>query len=188
MDLSISLNFLRILLEVYAFVAVMRALMQYTDADFHNPFSQFIDRATSGPIRALRKLVPRISGKDLLSPLVLALVVIAIERLMFINAQGFSDNGLALLILTPAKFLDHAITIFIFAVLIRVVISWVIPRITPFTRLILTFTEPIMRPARRIIPTFAGLDFSPILVLILLELANSIGVAFLESLGYQMLG
>jgi len=188
MDTTVSFNFLRTLVEIYAIIAVLRALLQYTDADFHNPFSQLIDRATSGPISLLRRIVPRINGADVGSPFLLAFVVTAIERYLFVAEQGVSGNIFALLLLTPAKLLDYTITIFIIAVLVRIVMSWVAPRITRMTRLIFTFTEPIMRPARRVIPAFGGLDFSPILVLILLNLADSFGVGFLESLGYQMLG
>lgn len=188
MNFPVPLGLFQTLLEVYAVIAVLRALLQYTDADFHNRFSQFIDRATIAPIRILRRIVPRISGSDIGSPFVLAFIVTAMERYLFFTLEGVDGNVFALLILTPAKLLDYAITIFIIAVLIRVVMSWVVPRINPFTRLVLTFTEPIMRPARRVIPTFGGLDFSPILVLILLELIDSFGVGFLESLGYQMLG
>ena len=188
MEIPVSLNFFRGLIEVYAIIAVLRALLQYTDADFHNRFSQLVDRLTRGPIRVLRKIVPRISGSDLGSPFVLAFIITAIERYIFVTAQGVSGNIFALLVLTPAKMLEYAITIFIIAVLVRIVMSWVAPKFTPFTRLVLTFTEPIMRPARRVIPAFGGLDFSPILVLIMLNLADSFGVGFLESLGYQMLG
>lgn len=187
-DFPIPLGLIRTLLEIYAVIAVLRALLQYTDADFHNRASQFIDRATIVPIRILRRFVPRVAGSDLGSPFILAFIVTSIERYLFFALEGVDGNVFALLILTPAKLIDYAITIFIFAVLIRVVMSWVAPRINPFTRLILTFTEPILRPARRVIPTFGGLDFSPILVLVLLNLADSFGVGFLESLGYQMLG
>ncbi len=188
MEIPIPLNLLRTLVEIYAVIAVLRALMQYLDADFHNPFSQFIDRITRMPVRILRKIVPRIGGADIGSPFVLAFIVAAIERYLFITMQGVSSDIFALLVLTLARIIEYAITVMIVAVLIRIVMSWVIRRITPFTRLVLTFTEPIMHPARRIIPTFGGLDFSPILVLILLNLADSFGVGFLESLGYQMLG
>ncbi len=188
MEIPISLELMRTLVEIYAVITVLRALMQYTDADFHNPVSQIIDRLTRVPIRILRLFVPRISGADIGSPFVLAFIITAVERFLFVTLQGVSVNIFALLILTPARLLDYAITIFIAAILIRVVMSWVARRITPLTRLVLTFTEPIMRPARRILPTFGGLDFSPILVLIFLNLVDSFGVRFLEELGYQMLG
>ncbi len=188
MEMPISLDILRKLVEIYAVIAVLRALMQYLDADFHNPVSQFIDRATVFPIRVLRKLVPRIAGSDIGSPFVLAFIVTGIERYLFVSAQGVDSNIFALLILTPARMIDYSITIFIIAVLVRIVMSWVVRRYTSITRLVFTITEPIMRPARRVIPTFGGLDFSPILVLFLLNLADSFGVGFFESLGYQMLG
>ncbi len=188
MEIPISVDLVRQLVEVYAIITILRALLQYFDADFHNRVSQFIDLATRIPIRILRKFVPRVAGADFGSPLVLALIVTGIERYLYISSLGFNSNIFALLILAPAKILDYTISILIIAILVRIVMSWVIRSYTPITRLIFTFTEPIMRPARRVIPTFGGLDFSPILVLLLLNLADSIGVRFLESLGSQMLG
>ena len=167
----------------------MRALVQYTDADFHNPISQFIHRATSGPIRILRRVVPRVAGADVGSPLVLALLVALVDRSMFIKSLGFDILGSvpALLVLAPVKVLDYVIIIFIVAVLVRIVLSWIAPGINQFSRLVVTFTEPIMSPARRLIPTLGALDFSPILVLFFLNLADIFVVRFLESLGEQML-
>ena len=88
MEVPVSLNFFRGLIEVYAIITVLRALLQYTDADFHNRFSQLVDRLTRGPIRVLRKIVPRISGSDLGSPFVLAFIITAIERYIFRHCPG----------------------------------------------------------------------------------------------------
>ena len=81
MDIPVSIDILQAMVKVYAFVAIMRALMQYLDVDFNVPISQVIHRLTVIPINLLRIVVPRIGGSDIGSPLVLALLVAALERL-----------------------------------------------------------------------------------------------------------
>ena len=61
------------------------------------------------------------------------------------------------------------------AVLLRVLFSWINPNpYNPFVRLIDTVTEPILRPLRRYVPPVAGLDITPMVAIIVLELLRSI--------------
>ncbi|MFZ1631998.1 MAG: YggT family protein, partial [Anaerolineae bacterium] len=54
-----------------------------------------------------------------------------------------------------------------FAILIRVLLTWFpnLDRSNPLVQLLSSVTDPILEPARRLIPPFGGLDISPILVL-----------------------
>lgn len=187
MNIPISLELLQTAFKVYAYFAVARALLQYLDADFNNKISQIIFNVTRLPISLLRIFVPRVGGKDHGSPLVLALLVVGVERFLYISTGGVSFNILGLLALSTAKVIDIGLSILIIAILARVVMSWVSNRITNFYRLVLTVTEPLMYPIRRRMPmAFGGLDFSPIIVLILLELIDWMIVGSLESVGYRM--
>jgi len=57
-----------------------------------------------------------------------------------------------------------------FAILIRVILSWVSPGVhNPVTAVLWSVTEPVMAPVRRLIPPIGGLDLSPIFVLIALQ-------------------
>lgn len=187
MQIPLSLQLIYPILLIYGFITILRALMQYLDSDFHNPISQFIHRVTAIPIKFLRIFVPRVQGSDSLSPLVLALLVSFAERLLWMQSNGYGLDILATSILTIAIVIERAINIMIIVILIRVVMSWVPLGMRNIERLIYTSTEPLMAFARRFLPTFGALDFTPILILLALELISWIGVGSIEVLGYRML-
>ena len=187
MQIPLSLQIIYPFVQFYAFIAILRALMQYLDADFHNPVSRFIHRLTSLPIKLLRTVVPRVHGADLLSPLILALLVSGIDRAILIHLSHYQLTIPSVTLLTIAIVLDRAITIMIIAILVRVVMSWIPMGLKKVQRLIYTSTEPLMARARRFLPTFGGLDFSPILVLLLLNVIDWVGVSNIEAMGNRML-
>ena len=187
MQIPLSLQIIYPFVQFYAFIAILRALMQYLDADFHNPVSRFIHRLTSFPIKLLRTVVPRVHGADLLSPLVLVLLICGAERAILIHLSHYEITIPAVSLLTIAIVLDRAITIMIIAILVRVVMSWIPMGLKRIERLIYTSTEPLMARARRVLPQFGGLDFSPILVLLALNVIDWVGVSNIQATGNSML-
>ena len=72
-------------------------------------------------------------------------------------------------------FISLLFEILSWAIIIRVLLSWV--RIDPYhpvIRLLDQITEPILAPLRNILPTAGGLDFSPIVAIVLLELVRQL--------------
>ncbi len=70
-----------------------------------------------------------------------------------------------------ANLINFLFTALNFAILIRVILSWVrVDPYHPLVRIIYQITEPILAPFRRAIPPTAGLDFSPIVAFFVLEL------------------
>ncbi len=66
-------------------------------------------------------------------------------------------------------------TILTWAIIIRILMSWIrIDPYHPIVRILDQITEPILAPARRIIPPIGGLDFSPMIVIILLNILERI--------------
>ena len=67
-----------------------------------------------------------------------------------------------------AKVLDIVLTIYMWVVIARAVLSWVSPDpYNPIVRFIHKVTEPVLYQIRRRIPvSFGGIDFSPIIVLL----------------------
>lgn len=62
------------------------------------------------------------------------------------------------------------------SILIRILMTW-IPNLNPdnpIVQIIRSITDPILEPARRLIPPIGGLDFSPIVVLLLLSVLQSL--------------
>jgi YggT family protein len=74
------------------------------------------------------------------------------------------------------QFLSILLTILGWAILIRVLVSWIpnLDRSNPAVQLLAQITDPVLEPARRIIPPIGGIDISPIVVLLLLRLLQQL--------------
>ena len=156
----------KVLFGLYATLVVLRFLLQLTRADFYNPLSQFIVKATKPALNPLRRLIPGVSGIDLAS-LVLAWIIITLEQLTILGLAGTGFQPAAAALLAIPELLTLVINIFLFAILIQVIISWINPgSYNPAISLIHSLTEPLLAPVRRRMPDMGGLDLSPMVVMI----------------------
>lgn len=154
------------LFGLYTAVVLLRFLLQWFRADFYNPISQFVVKVTTPVLRPLRQLIPGYGGMDL-AALALAWLVKSLELAIVALILAPGTNPLGALAWALPELVHLTINIFIFAVLIRVILSWLNPDpYHPVAGLLATLTEPIMGPARRALPPIGGLDLSPILVMI----------------------
>lgn len=159
------------LFGLYILVVLLRFLLQLVRADFYNPISQFIVKATQPPLGVLRRVVPGFGGVDLASVvLMFALQCAEIWLLLSIHGRPASVPGIG--ILAVAELLKLTIYLFFFSIIVQVILSWVNPHAyNPVIALIGRINEPLLRPARRLLPPFSGVDLSPLVVLITLQLA-----------------
>lgn len=74
------------------------------------------------------------------------------------------------------QFFTILITVLTWAILIRVLLSWIpnLDRSNPLVQLLGQITDPVLEPARRIIPPIGGMDISPIVVILLLQLLEQV--------------
>ena len=171
------------LFGLYILAVMLRFLLQWVRADFYNPISQFLVKATNPPLLPLRRVIPGWMGIDL-AAVVLMLVLQCLEWLMIAALRGVSLSLGALLVLSVAKLLSLLLDVFLFAILIQVVLSWVSPGThNSATALLYRLTEPLLGPARRMIPPMGGLDFSPIAVLVGIQLLHILLIKPLLSWG-----
>lgn len=62
------------------------------------------------------------------------------------------------------------IQLYSMVILARVLMSWVqVDPYSPLARTIYDLTEPVLQPIRNLLPPAAGLDFSPIIAIVLLQ-------------------
>ncbi|HFE48500.1 MAG TPA: YggT family protein [Chromatiaceae bacterium] len=157
---------------LYAAAVLLRFLLQVIHADFYNPVSQFIVKITSPLLNPLRRIVPA-SGKLDLASLVLAWLVKAAEVFLVLLISVGSFNPLGALLWAIPELVDLTLSIFTWAIIIQVILSWVAPgNYNPAASLIGQLVEPLMAPARRLIPPIGGLDLSPMVVIIGLMLVR----------------
>lgn len=160
------------LFGLYIAVVAIRFLLQLTRADFYNPISQFVVKVTSPVLRPMRRVIPGYGGMDL-AALVLAWLLSALELAILVMVAGIGRSPLGAFGWAIPSLAELFINIFLFAVLIRVILSWVNPDpYNPAYALIARLTDPLMRPAQRLIRPIGGIDLSPMLVVIGLVLLN----------------
>ena len=156
----------QVLFGLYAALVVLRFLLQLVRADFYNPLSQFIVRATKPLLNPLRRFIPGVSGMDM-AALVLAWFVLALEQLAILGLAGVGLQPLAAALLAIPELISLIINIFLFAILIQVIISWINPgSYNPAISLIHSLTEPMLGSVRRRMPEMGGLDLSPMVVMV----------------------
>ena len=172
---------------LYILLVMLRFLLQWTRANFYNPVSQFIVKATQPPLRPLRKIIPGFGGVDLAAA-VLMFALKFTELWLVTGLLGFTPQVGGLAILTIAELLGLLVNVFIVSILIQVIISWVNPGMSnPVMGLLHSLNEPLLAPARRVIPPISGFDLSPIAVFIFLQLVSILAVAPIRDLARSML-
>lgn len=155
---------------LYILVVMLRFLLQWVRADFYNPISQFLVKATNPPLLPLRRIIPGVAGIDMAS-VVLMLALQMLNLFLVALLRDAAIGLLGLLVLSVAELLALLINVFLFSILIVVILSWVNPgAYNPATSLLVSLTEPLMRPARRMIPPISGIDLSPLVVLVVLQI------------------
>jgi len=154
----------------YILLMMLRFLLQTVRADFYNPLSQFIVKLTSPVLRPVRRVIPGLGGIDVAALLVLLALQI-IELLLISAMMGGSLHPAVLLVMAIGRLINMALYIFIIAIIIQAILSWVQPATyNPMTAILYHLTEPVLRPIRSILPVFSGIDLSPLVAIIALNL------------------
>ena len=173
---------IRTLFGLYIAVVLIRFLLQWARADFYNPISQFVVRVTAPVLRPLRQIIPGYGGMDLAS-LVLAWALKAVELAVIAGLLGHGGPLLGALAWAVPALLELVIDLFLFAILIRVILSWVNPDpYNPAVALLDRLTDPVLSPAQRLLPPIGGIDLSPMLVMVGLVLLQMLLVPPLKAL------
>ena len=158
------------IIGLYILAVLLRFLLQWVRADFYNPVSQFLVTVTNPPLVFLRRFIPGLFGIDLAS--IVLLMILSIAKIYLLAwVAGLTPQFSGTVLLAIGELLQLTVWVFIITLFIRVILSWIQPGgYNPVLGLINQLTEPLMAPARRLIPPFGGLDLSPIVVFIFLYL------------------
>jgi YggT family protein len=175
-----SVNFLiNTLFDLYIMVILLRVWLQVARADFYNPFSQFVVKATQPIVAPLRRFIPSLGGWDsatiLFGYVVACLKVITLSLVMNMtfNPTVVAISGLVILLTAVFK-------IIFWVLVLRAILSWVSQGRNPIEAVMHQLSEPLLAPVRRFIPPIGGLDLSMIVVLL--------GLQFVEILVNDLLG
>lgn len=166
---------------------MLRLLLQWVRADFYNPLSQAIVKLTNPLLRPLRRYIPAIGRVDTAS-VVLMLVLQLINLWLAIALSGGSGALGGLLVMALAELLSKLLYLYTFAILVQVIASWVSPGgRSAALDLVDSLTSPLLRPLQERLPPLGGLDLSPMLALVLLQLGLMLLATPLRDLGVSLL-
>lgn len=159
--------------DILAVAFLARVWLQWARAPFRNPLGNFIVAATSWAVLPLRRVIPGLFGIDLAS--------VVAAWLVHIVFLGIMAGLTGLVLLTPGAVLGVAwmaalavLRTFIYllmgVVIIAALLSWVNPY-SPFAPLFDGLSRPLLNPVRRALPALGGIDLSPLVVILLLQVA-----------------
>lgn len=154
----------------YITVLMLRVLLQLVRANFFNPVCQFLVKITNPPLAPLRRLIPNWGRWDLAAiALAWVLKILSLIIVLAIIGSGVGFGRIAAV--SAVQLLDLVVIIFMAVVFIKVILSWVAPHgDNPVVPLLYQLSEPILGPARRLLPPIGGLDLSPMIALLALQL------------------
>jgi len=168
---------------LYLLLIMLRFLLQLARANFYNPLSQFLVKVTNPLLIPLRRVVPGLFGIDMAS-VVLLFTVQVVALILTHMAAGIAVHFPGVLIMAVGELLSLALNCYLISILVQIILSWVGPGGRhPISDVLYSLNEPVLRPARRVLPVMAGMDFSPLVVVILIQLAKILLVAPITDLG-----
>lgn len=182
---------LRTAFDLLACALFLRFWMQWVRVPFHNPFAQFILKVTDFVVRPLRRVIPGFFGLDWASLLPFyAAELLSVLGSQWLQGYPFAVAGAtvlpAFLLLALAVALRLALYLLVGFVLLQAILSWVNP-FSPHAPLFYALARPVLSPFQKLVPPIGGVDLTPLVALIVVQLLLIAPVSALERLAYSLL-
>ena len=185
------------LFDLYVLVVLLRFMLQLMRADPHNSIARFVIKATTPPLKYLRRVVPNVAGQD--AAAIVLCLIITFAKFVLLDLLGTEvvqiNNTIAyiggvgylgLVIYSIADLVSLFLSVFLIAILIQVILSWVNPGFyNPVIGLVNTMVTPVLRPIQKLIPAVGGIDLSPLFAILMIMVAKMLLIPPLMNLANQ---
>lgn len=161
--------------SLLTFVLWARIALRYFRISALHPVSQAVNALTNPVISPLSRVFPVKKARPNRYDWACFSVLVLVEAVKFIAIGLLFLSAmlppLYLLLYTLADLVVQPLTLLFYAILIRVVMSWVNPEwVHPIADVLRSVTDPLLRLGRRVIPDISGFDFSPFIMLVSLKI------------------
>jgi len=171
---DIGMTIVQPLFSLAMLLIAVRFLAQLCGVSGYNPISMTLRRVTNVIVLPLSRLVPsgnRFSPGALLALILIQVVFIAL--MLGLVGQLDAFNVLQALIWSALGAAGLLVSIIFYSVIAMIVVSFLAPQSShPAVEFIWELTEPVMAPLRQVLPPMGGLDFSPIILFIALNVVR----------------
>jgi YggT family protein len=165
---NVAVFLIHTLFTLYIAALMLRLLLALVRADFYNPLSQFLVTVTNPALVPLRRVIPSVGGVDSAS-ILLILALKMLEIWLLASIVGAPLGLSTLIVAAILQLTELLIYIFIFALIVQAVISWVAPTQSyenPAVSILRDLTRPLLQPVQRVLPPVGMVDLSPLVVII----------------------
>jgi YggT family protein len=170
------------LFGLYILTVMLRFMLAVVGADFYNPVSQFLVKVTNPLLVPLRRVIPSV-GKIDTSALLLMLSLQMVSFGLIVLLRAGQVSIVSLLIVSVAELVGLFLNVLLFSILIQVVLSWVSPgTYNPAVSVLYSITEPVLRRCRSLLPPISGIDLSPLVALIGIQIVKMLLLPPLQQL------
>jgi YggT family protein len=152
----------------FVFMLLARFHFQWLRVSFRNQIGEFVIATTNWLVLPTRRFVPGLAGLDL-PTLLLAWVLQSLCVWIVVEMRGADPALIDVILRAALDLLRYSLYILVFAIIVQVVISWVNPY-APMAPVFNSVTAPFLRPLRRFIPPLAGVDLTPLVLLIIIQI------------------
>lgn len=160
--------------SLLATACVLRAYLSWLGLGPRNQVAQFVIAITEWIVRPLRGMLPAarkgprsIDWASLAAALLLAIVLAAAWVMIF--GRGRTPAFGAVVLLALVWLVEWSLWLLTALVLLLAVLSWVNPH-APIAPTIDALTQPFLSPIRRVVPLIGGVDLSPLVLILLLQM------------------
>ncbi len=166
-------NILTLIISTVFFILIIftvgRLLAQIARADFYNPIAQSMVKITNPMLLPLRKIIPGFGGIDNAAIFLAAILQLAMVCLILLVNGSSIVAPVNLLILSLFAVLGTVMTIVKWGIIIVAIASFISPGgYNPVLGFIAQITDPFVAPIRKLMPSAGGLDFSPMVLILLI--------------------
>jgi YggT family protein len=162
--------------SLFGIALIIRAWIYAIRLHPFNPYSQAVLRATNWLVQPLKHIVPpgyRFDWPSILACWLTALVYLCLSWLLGAGQPPSVSMLLPLTLAAVLTVLKWTFNVILWVTLIQAVLSWVNP-MAPIMAVLHTLTAPLLDPIRRMLPNTGGLDFSPLVLLVVAQVAMMI--------------
>ena len=174
---------LEVVFDLFVLAVLTRFYAQALRAPFRNPIANFVVALTDFAVKPMRRIIPSAMGLDLASFLVAwiaqSVMLVAFFALFSVGLLAMLEFWPTIVLLALVKILKLSIYLLMGVVFIQALLSWISPYhpIRPFFD---ALTRPFLRPFQRMVPLVGGVDLSPLILLVLLQVVLIAPMAWLE--------
>jgi YggT family protein len=178
---------IKMLFDLYIFVVMLRILLQLVHADHFNPLSRMVIKLTKYPLKPFYRVIPKIKQFDV-AAVIYILILEMVKIILLLLVSGIFPHILGLFVWSVAELFSQLFNLYFYLLILLVIVSWLtaVHKHTPLASVLHQLTDPILAPIKKIIPVAAGLDFSPLIALVISQVLLIILINPLVQIGMRL--